>query len=88
MDTLTIFGVQLVLSLTVYGLLAKWYVAPWLSKQPTHLALIALTFPHAIRHVGLAFLVPGLVAEPLPSSFAFGTNPGIVAARAANRCPY
>ncbi len=29
-----------------------------------------LIFPHALRHVGLAFLVPGLVVQPLPSFFA------------------
>ncbi len=76
MDTLTVFGVQLVLSLIVYALLAKWYVMPWLAKKPIHLALIALTFPHAFRHIGLAFLVPGLVAEPLPNSFAFAAAYG------------
>jgi hypothetical protein len=70
MDTLTIFVTQLILSIVVFSLLAKWYVVPWLADKPIHLALIALTFPHALRHLGLAFLVPGLVAEPLPSSFA------------------
>lgn len=76
MDTLAIFGLQLVLSLTVYALIARWYVAPWLAQKPIHLALIPLIFPHAFRHVGLAFLVPGLVAEPLPSSFAFAVAYG------------
>lgn len=71
MDSLTIFGVQLILSLTVFGLLAKWYVAPWLEKQPIPLVLIVLTFPHAMRHIGLAFLVPSLTAGSLPSTFAF-----------------
>ena len=71
MDTLAIFGLQLSLSLVVYTLMAKWYVGPWLAEKPIHLALIALVFPHAFRHIGLAFLVPGLVAQPLPSSFAF-----------------
>ncbi|MEO2017598.1 MAG: hypothetical protein ABGZ53_24860 [Fuerstiella sp.] len=71
MDTLTIFGLQLVLSLTVFGLIAKWYVVPWLSEKPLHLALTVLIFPHALRHVGLVFLVPGLVGESLPSYFAW-----------------
>ena len=70
MDTLAIFGLQLVLSLIVYGLLAKWYVVPWLAKQPIHQGLMLLIFPHTLRHLGLAFLVPGLVAQPLPSLFA------------------
>ena len=29
MDTLVVFGLQVVLSLVVYALIAKWYVAPW-----------------------------------------------------------
>ena len=70
MDTLAIFGLQLILSLTVYSLIAKWYVMPWLEKQPIQQGLMPLIFPHALRHVGLAFLVPGLVVQPLPSFFA------------------
>jgi len=76
MDALTIFGLQLVLSVAVYALVAKWYVAPWLAEKPIHSALIALIFPHAFRHLGLAFLVPGLVAQPLPGSFAFAAAYG------------
>lgn len=76
MDTLTIFLVQVALSLTVYGLLAKWYVAPWLAAKPINVALTALIFPHALRHLGLAFLVPGLVSDSLPSSFALAVAYG------------
>ena len=76
MDTLGVFGLQLVLSLIAYGLVAKWYVMPWLAEKPIHQALIPLIFPHAFRHLGLAFLVPGLVAQPLPSSFAFAAAYG------------
>jgi hypothetical protein len=70
MNVLTIFGVQLALSLFVSALIAKWYVSPWLSNKPMNAALMFLIFPHALRHVGLAFLVPGLVEESLPESFA------------------
>ena len=70
MDTLTIFVTQLTLSIVVFSLLAKWFVGPWLTDKPIHVALIALTFPHAMRHVGLSFLVPGLVADSLHDSFA------------------
>ncbi len=71
MDTLAIFGLQLVLSLIVYALIAKWYVTPWLAEKPIHQALIPLIFPHAFRHIGLTFFVPGVVAQPLPSFFAY-----------------
>ena len=70
MDTLAIFGLQLVLSLIVYSLVAKWYVMPWLAEKPIHQALIPLIFPHALRHIGLTFFVPGVVAQPLPIFFA------------------
>ncbi len=70
MDTLAIFGLQLVLSLIVYGLIAKWYVTPWLAEKPIQQALIPLILPHAFRHIGLTFFVPGVVAQPLPSFFA------------------
>ena len=70
MDTLAIFGVQFLLSLTVWGLIAWWLVGPWLEKKPSSDALFWLTLPHAFRHMGLVFLVPGVVARPLPSDFA------------------
>ncbi len=70
MNIPAIFGVQLALSLFVYALIAKWYVSPWLSNKPMNAALMFLIFPHAFRHVGLAFLVPGLVDDSLPESFA------------------
>ena len=70
MNVLVIFGVQLALSLLVYALIARWYVSPWLSNKPMNAALMFLIFPHALRHLGLAFLVPGLVDDSLPESFA------------------
>jgi hypothetical protein len=54
----------------VLGLLAKWKLAPWLQTLSQHQALFWLTVPHAFRHVGMVFLVPGMVVSPLPGSFA------------------
>lgn len=70
MDTVEIFGLQFVLSLVVFGLLATWYVNPWLNKQAAPDALFWLTLPHAFRYIGLVFLVPGVVAPSMPSSFS------------------
>lgn len=70
MDTLAIFGLQFFLSLFVYALIAKWYVTPWLAEKPINQVLILLIFPHTSRHIGLTFLVPGVVAEPLSGFFA------------------
>ncbi len=70
MDTLAIFGLQFFLSLVVWGVIAKWLLTPWLEKKSPHEALLWLTLPHAFRHIGMVFLVPGVVARPLPSAFA------------------
>ena len=70
MDTLAIFGLQFFLSLVVWGLIAKWLLAPWLEKKSPHDALFWLTLPHAFRYMGMVFLVPGVVARPLPGAFA------------------
>ena len=65
MDTVEIFGLQFLLSLVVWGLIAKWLLAPWLEKRSSRDALFWLTLPHAFRHMGLVFLVPGVVARPV-----------------------
>jgi len=70
MDAMAIFGLQLTLSIVVFGLLAKWFAAPWLRRQSRQQALFWLTLPHAFRHVGMVFLVPGVVASEMPGSFA------------------
>jgi hypothetical protein len=70
MSDFQIFGLQVVLSLVCYTLIAKWYVAPRLATRPPHQALIPLLFVHAFRHLGLVFLVPAVVAPTLPQAFS------------------
>ncbi len=70
MDALAIFGLQLVFSLVVWGLIAKWLFVPWLEKKSPYQALFWLTLPHAFRHIGMVFLVPGIAAQQLPDIFA------------------
>lgn len=45
-------GAQL-LSLVVFGSVARWYVAPWLNSRPRADALIALLWIHVFRYVAL-----------------------------------
>ncbi len=71
-----IFLLQFVLSLFVIGLLARWVLGPWLARQTQHEALFWLTIPHAFRHIGMVFLVPGVVAQPLPDNFAIAAAYG------------
>jgi len=70
MNVMTIFAIQFLLSLAVWGTLAHWLLTPWLNKKPLSEALFFLTIPHAFRHVGMVFLVPGVIAGPLPETFA------------------
>ncbi|MGH7396822.1 MAG: hypothetical protein ACRELW_04730 [Candidatus Rokuibacteriota bacterium] len=70
MNPQQIFGLQVALSFVVYGLVAKWYVAPRLSARPLGTALPPLLVLHAFRHLGMVFLVPAVVGAALPASFA------------------
>jgi hypothetical protein len=70
METIEIFGVQFVLSVIVFALIAKWYTAPWLAEKTTQVALSLLILPHAFRHIGLTFLTPAGVDDAMPSTFA------------------
>ena len=81
MTSLDIFAVQFVLSLIVTALIARWYLGPWLAGKALHAALGILVLPHAFRHIGLTFLVPGAgVAEGMPEAFASSAGYGDLAA--------
>ena len=70
MDVQPIFGLQFLLSLVVWGVIFGFLLSPWLAKKPRHEALMLLCLPHAFRHMGMVFLVPGVVYRPLPADFA------------------
>jgi hypothetical protein len=70
MSSFQVFGLQVALSFVVYGLVAKWYVAPRLAALPFPAALQPLLVLHAFRHLGMVFLVPTVVGPSLPASFA------------------
>jgi hypothetical protein len=80
MTTQAIFVLQFVLSVTLFSLVTRWVVAPWLATQSQQDALFWLTLPHAFRYIGLVFLVPGVVAQPLPDYFAIPAAYGDLAA--------
>lgn len=80
MNIQLIFLSQFVLSLLVYSVLAHYELVPRLNKLSTGDALFWLTVPHAFRHIGLVFLVPGVVYQPLPESFAGAAAYGDLAA--------
>ncbi len=80
MNMVAVFGLQFFLSLVFCGLLAMWFLTPWLKEKKQSEALFWLTLPHATRHVGMVFLVPGIVSPSIPGSFAFSAAYGDLAA--------
>ena len=70
MDVQAIFGLQFFLSFIAWGAALKWLAAPGLAKLPHNEALSWLVLPHTFRHLGMVFLVPGVVVRPLPEAFA------------------
>jgi len=65
-----ILGLQFLMSLVVFTLIARWYVAPRLAGLPLAAALTPLLFLHTTRYVGMVFLVPTVVGRALPRAFA------------------
>lgn len=76
MDSFQIFGMQFTLSLLVYALIARWYVAPGLARLPLRDALTPLLFVHALRHLGLTILVPVVTDPNLPHAWAMQVGYG------------
>ena len=68
MDT-TIFWIQILTSVFVFGIVAAWYVWPLLTKLSRNSALIPLLFVHVPRYVGMTLLVSYMVDPKLPKEF-------------------
>ena len=47
------FGMEFFMSLLVFGLVAKWYVWPYLRAQEFRTALLLLLSPFLVRYLGL-----------------------------------
>jgi hypothetical protein len=62
--------ISIVMGLLVFGLTARWYVAPLLARLDRKAALTPFLLFHGTRYIGLAFLIPGVTAEPLDPRFA------------------
>src|SRR2546427_2230222 len=65
-EPIVLFGIQFTLSLVVYSLIARWFVAPRLSRLPLELALAPLLWVHVFRIVGGTILAPGTVGPGVP----------------------
>src|SRR5271163_2496348 len=69
MDSTPIFWMQLLTSLVVFGIVAVWYVWPYLAKLSRNSALIPLLFVHVPRYVGMTLLVTGMIDPKLPREY-------------------
>jgi hypothetical protein len=70
MDAFAVFGIQNLFSFVVFGLLAWWYVWPWLKSVDRTTAFTALTFVHALRPIGATVVVTSVAGTALPRDFA------------------
>ena len=70
MDSFQIFGLQMTLSLIVFALLGKWYIAPMVASWQVYDALILLIFPQALRHLGLTVLASAAVDPNFPQEWS------------------
>ncbi len=68
MDSTQIFWLQLLTSVVVFGIVAFWYVWPYLTKLSRNSALTLLLFVHVFRYVGMTLLVAGMDPK-LPRAF-------------------
>ncbi len=64
------FFVSIAFSFIAWGIVATRYIWPKLRLLPRTEALRPLLILHSFRFIGLAFMVPGVVAPALPSAFA------------------
>ena len=61
MNNVTIFWLQILVSLGVFSLVMVWYVWPRLSRLPLSSALTPLAWVQVFRYVGMALLVKDFV---------------------------
>jgi hypothetical protein len=71
MKIFAIFGISALMTLVSSGVIAQFYLWPWLRAMSRRQALLVLVAPHMfLRFIGLSILVPGVVSSSLPAAFA------------------
>jgi hypothetical protein len=71
MDVRVLFGLSALMYLVSSAVVAQLYLWPRLQTIQRRDALLLLIAPHLfLRFIGLSFLVPGVVSQPLPAAFA------------------
>lgn len=65
MPALPLIPLSFILGLVVFGYAVKWYYWPWAARVSLKEAATPVLLLHALRYIGLAFLVPGIVSPLL-----------------------
>jgi len=65
-----LFGISVAFAFVAWGVFTAQYLWPELRRRSRVEALRPLLILHSFRFIGLAFLVPGVVAPELSSAFA------------------
>lgn len=81
-NSVTIFWLQIALSILVFSTAAAWYLWPLLRTKTLNSALIPLVAVHVMRYVGMTLLVPGMIDPKLPNDFLAGAAYGDLLAAA------
>ncbi|MBC8749539.1 MULTISPECIES: hypothetical protein [Paraburkholderia] len=68
MQTLDLFNLELVIAASGYFAIAWFLIVPQLDRLERERALMLLLIPQMLRHIGLVFAVPGVVAGAYPST--------------------
>ena len=75
-----ILPLSIIFGLVNFSLIAAWYLIPALDRLPRDAALAPLLLFHSFRYLGLAFLIPGVVAGTMSTRFAVPAAYGDLAA--------
>src|SRR5713101_6369858 len=70
MTPFAILALQSTLSLVAFALIARWYVAPRLSRASLEDYLVPLIWVHVFRYAPLTLLVPGQISLKVPAGVA------------------
>src|SRR6266849_689938 len=70
MTAFQILNVQSTLSLVAFALLARWHIAPRLSRAAVEDYLLPLAWVHVFRYAPLTLLVPGQGSPMVPADAA------------------
>ena len=76
MNSVAILWTQILTSVFDFGIIAVWYVRPYLTTLSLNSALTLLLFVHVPRYVGMTLLVSGMVDPKLPRKFLSSTAYG------------